>query len=386
MARTSTQSSSVDFVLINEFDSVEQSKLIAEMTLSGLDTSAIESHFVGLLRMGLILCQEVVVTDAMLLDGKFFHMVGPQDLEHRLGLAGQTLGIRVLSSHSTLRQALEAKLADTSFVWQLNSLDSPGFPSRDTQSRWLEWVEAEERGALSMKSFAERPAGSFSDTLKNLLAEPDRLRDLTTTFADDVITTAQSLHTTRSDAFNYFDSLPHAQEEIGGLRDWWNQSYLESIAREQGAAWMSFRSESKSSDNKTFRIWDSLFGKVCEASPAVYSTMFYALDNERQKWHSALTSQSSLGRHRRGNRALAGIAYIVANHLVSSGRLAVGARALMALGLAAIGILLTQVGAENKPELSWIIFAVALAGFPWHEIRTFIKAVRLGRRGVLKIV
>jgi hypothetical protein len=382
---SSTVSGALDFVLINEFDSVEQSKLIAEMTKNGLTPAQTEAHFVGLLRLGLILCREVVITDSMLLDGAFFQMVGPRELEHRLGLSGQSLGIRVLSAHPTLREALDAKKADQDFVWQLDRAGESTFPAPSVEARWQEWVDAETRGALSIRPFAQRPEGSFSRVLGQLLSEPARIRELEAAVPSDVIRTTQTFHTKRSQAFAYFDALDSRQGDIPRLREWWNQNYLEAIAREQGAAWMSFQGGHKKSGQKSFLLWDALLNRVVEASPAVYSTMFFALRHERKKWHDALTSGHQAGRHLRGNQALRGIAYIAANHLAASGRSNVAIRALFTLVLGAIGFFLARVDADKRPELSWVVIAVALAALPWHEVRTLISALKTGRRGVLKI-
>jgi hypothetical protein len=387
MELSAARSHTLDLVLINEFDSVEQTKLIVGMARRGQSPSEIENYFVGLLRMGLILCQEVVVTDAMLLDGRFFQMVSPRELELRLGLTGRPLGIRVLSAHSSLRATLEAKLADKNFFWQLASIESESsFPSPAIQARWQEWIEAEERGSITIRPYADRPDGSFSRTLTSLLNETSRHAHLNSTVEPDVLEKSKSLHDRRSEAFVYFDALRDADHEVTQLRDWWNQSYLEAIAREQGAAWMTFQPSADLSGAKTFRIWDSLLERVSNSSPAVFSTLFYALRSEREKWHGALTAGNSRGRHRRGNRALAGIAYITENHLSAPRRSMVAIRATLTILVGGIAFVLSQTATGKRPELSWLVVVVAIAALPWHEARTLYGAVKSAKTGVLKIV
>ena len=108
------------------------------------------ARVVGALRVAHLIGGEILVTDSMLLDSRFFTTVGPRDLATLLGSPPGDLPLTVLVNGPTVGDALEDKLArGQGFRWQLaGQHQREGWVTPEIRSAWDEWVRAAERGAI----------------------------------------------------------------------------------------------------------------------------------------------------------------------------------------------------------------------------------------------
>lgn len=104
-------------IFVAELDSVATRRLYSDYQLSDVD---VEARLVGALRLAHLVGGEILVTDAMLFDSRFFAELEPGELATLLGASPQRLPLAVLHREPTLGEALEAKIArGPGFRWQL---------------------------------------------------------------------------------------------------------------------------------------------------------------------------------------------------------------------------------------------------------------------------
>ena len=90
-------------IFLTELDSVAMRRLHDDST----DPSRAMARVVGALRVAHLIGGEILVTDSMLLDSRFFTTVGPRDLATLLGSPPGDLPLTVLVNGPTVGDALD---------------------------------------------------------------------------------------------------------------------------------------------------------------------------------------------------------------------------------------------------------------------------------------
>ncbi|EXJ51335.1 hypothetical protein [Microbacterium sp. MRS-1] len=145
MAESTSSLRSGGRLLIAEFDSPAQAR-----SFDDRDPAVALRELTQRLRVGMIVAESVVVTDAMVLDGSYFLALGPSGVLRDLGLSTVQLPLLITGRAISLAQALEDRRADPEHLWA-----SAGFvpsrrwyPPESVLRVWDEWIDAEERGLL----------------------------------------------------------------------------------------------------------------------------------------------------------------------------------------------------------------------------------------------
>lgn len=227
MAESTSSLRSGGRLLIAEFDSPAQAR-----SFDDRDPAVALRELTQRLRVGMIVAESVVVTDAMVLDGAYFLALGPSGVLRDLGLSTVQLPLLITGRAISLAQALEDRRADPEHLWA-----SAGFvpsrrwhPPESVIRVWDEWIDAEERGLLRY----EQQEISSSTVM--------RFGDLPTLSASGKACAARLRRTVkRSVAENMLRLSVLTHEERAVLRDWWSDAYMRLIAENARADWLSFR-------------------------------------------------------------------------------------------------------------------------------------------------
>ncbi|NLS11074.1 hypothetical protein HGQ17_13930 [Nesterenkonia sp. MY13] len=128
-------------IMIADLDSVAQRDRLNQLTTR----AQFEDETLAQIRTSLIISGKLLVTDAMLLDGAFFVHYTPRNLAHALGMAEHQLPLVILSTKDNIRDALESRLENQNFTWQLqvteNHIPEDPWPTPFVQNAWDEWIE-----------------------------------------------------------------------------------------------------------------------------------------------------------------------------------------------------------------------------------------------------
>ncbi len=227
MAESTSSLRSGGRLLIAEFDSPAQAR-----SFDDRDPAVALRELTQRLRVGMIVAESVVVTDAMVLDGAYFLALGPSGVLRDLGLSTVQLPLLITGRAISLAQALEDRRADPEHLWA-----SAGFvpsrrwyPPESVLRVWDEWIDAEERGLLRY----EQQEISSSTVMR--FGDLPTLSVSGTAFAARLRRTAK-----RSVAENMLRLSVLTHEERAVLRDWWSDAYMRLIAENARADWLSFR-------------------------------------------------------------------------------------------------------------------------------------------------
>ena len=381
-------------VLIAELDSVVQHRLQRE-----LGTATAEQHLVGVLRAAHLLAGTVLVTDAMLLDSRFFGSVGPAELAARLGMEPNRLPLSIVSRDGSLRSALEAKLADPGFDWQLGE--------HRPMRTWHAWIAAEEAGYVARETFTAferdgarltKPAFSVSPRLRTRSDHPG---------IAGFIERAGAAGGQRSLVYAEHAALrstlpPEHQLELDRLLRQWNLHYLGAMAVQHHASWITFDPGLTAAmtsaeglaggltggltdgladglaEHDALTISGRLQRLIIEAPPAVYAQMQFAAREASERFKAAPTA-----------RNLRSVAFALDAATSTPGLTASAFGAIASLVLALLGVgfgVLQGVG----PDLSkwWTTAVVVLAGlvtFPWAAVPIFLATRSKHVAGLLAV-
>ncbi len=219
-------------VLIAELDSPAQAHLFQEAERAG-DVRAAIAELTGMLRIGMLVSSEILVTDAMLLDGAYFATLGPEGVMRELGATPGRYPLTITGVHPTLREGLEARLANDDFRWSLPALGGTTEVPADTRRAWDEWLRFVETGIIRY----EQQVGGDAPlrTGPPPAPSPEALLVIAAARLDEV--------RSRSVAWQRIDALPLDDVDKAAVRRWWGDAYLRMIAENAGADWVTFGAE-----------------------------------------------------------------------------------------------------------------------------------------------
>lgn len=352
-------------ILVAEFDSVATRRLYDDF---GQSTAEVESHLIGALRIAHLIGGEILLTDSMLFDSRFFTEVTPSDLAAAIGSVTHRLPLTVLHDEPTLADALDAKRAKGhGFRWQLAGRDAGhDWAGPDIRAAWASWVRASGRGQLQSEPLRSWPDGSPKEPF-------DLDMDLSTEWSDPGIATlvAAARAGNRSAVFDAYDAAlasgpdDDLRNELNRLRGLYNTAYFDAMARQHAADWVSFTGYgdvvAQTPGRTTLRVSGSLVETAAVAPPAIFSQIVFATTDER-----AAFLQTRKRRH------LLALAYR-ANVATSSSDLWGTLRSTMRSAvLALLAVLIAVPGmSEAAGWLPWTTFGVAvLLAVPWDAIST----------------
>jgi hypothetical protein len=350
-------------VLIAELDSLAQRDLE-----SRLGRAATEQHLVGALRAAHLLAGTVLVTDSMLLDSRFFSSVGPRELAARLGTEVSRLPLSIVSKEGSLRTALAAKLADEEFVWQLDD-------DRPLRS-WHAWIAAEEAGYVAAETFTSFDHAGGPIAKPDFVAPPPLRTRSEHPVVAEFVERAGSAEAKRSSVYADHRAARSTveqehQDELDRLHREWNLHYLQAMATQHHASWITFEPEltaALTADGhlagpKTLTISGRLHDLISDAPPAVYAQMRFAARHASDRFKEDPTA-----------RNLRSLAFALDSSTSSPGLRASAFGAIASLVLAVLGLgfgVLDSLGGLSKWWTTVVVVLAGLVTFPWAAVPIF---------------
>lgn len=344
-------------VLIAEFDSIAQAR--AMRPTSDRTVAQSIARLSEQLRVGLMLSERLVVTDAMLLDGKYFQALGPMGVLAELGMSASKFPIVITGVNNTLRGGLEFHLANTEFRWSSGSEWPHGQPTPAVRRVWEEWIQAVESG---MVTYISQDGGAPEIVLPDapaLIATSDTVSHLRTIIR-------------RSDALTYVESQTQlSAAERSAAWEWWNDAYLSALATKVGADWLDFSVATEVSDGNhhLMAIPTSLIEWSGQSSPANFALGFDATTKQREKLHKDPKA-----------RVLRGLSFVATSERTRMPRWRVlaeaGVRVTVALVLILIALPFVPIFDADGPLAWWIFAVVALTTFPFADVLTLLQTLR----------
>lgn len=343
-----------------ELDSVATRRLYRDTEESLAEVDAL---LIGGLRMAYLLSDEILLTAAMVLDSMFFQRVGPSQLAESLGVPRHRLPLRVLYDEASLADALASKLAcGDDFTWQLAGPDPvAGWVTEDIREGWARWIDAEARGDL-----AAEPLTTWPDQTAKVPFE--MVGEVSTLLEDPAaIDLAATTHgRRRSLIFEAYrrsieaNTDKHLRGELRRIRDAYNTSYFDAMARQHEAEWISVTGSvhdvAQASDRAMLRVSGDLVVVTRTLPPAVFAHVLTASTVERSTWLAM--------RRRRDLWALTYKVNAVLTHRGLREDL-LGVLRSVVLALLAVLVAVPELGDQAR-WLPWAIFIVtAMVAVPW---------------------
>ncbi len=347
-------------IFVAELDSVATRRLYSDHQLADVE---VEARLVGALRLAHLVGGEILVTDAMLLDSRFFTELEPGELATLLGASPQRLPLTVLHREPTLAEALEAKVArGPGFRWQLaGPTPAEDWIGPDLRAAWARWVRASERGQIGSEPLLTWPDGTAKPAFRVDL-------DLSSTSeaaeVDELI--ASTSRGDRSAVFDAYDrglasaTDPAVREELRRLRSAYNTAYFDAMARQHRAEWVTFtdtgQAGAQAPGREMMRVSGHLLETATTAPPPVFAQIVHATTAEREAFFD--------GRRRRHLLALAFRAD-AATSVASLWQEVRGVARSIVFALLAVLIAVPGLG-DQAGWLAWSVFAVSvLLAVPW---------------------
>lgn len=330
-------------VLIAELDSPAQAERFARL---GARTATVE--LTGMLRIGVLVSETVLVTEAMLLDGAYFLALGPEGVLSELGASGVRHPLTITGTSGSLSAGLQSRLDNPGFKWSLPGVVSTSEIPSAIRNRWDEWLAAVESGFITYET--------QSRDLPPMRTGPVPIR--TEAALQRVMASGLGDIRFRSDAWRIIDELDLFDDERTDVRRWWNDAYLRMIAENAEADWISFDTDTATPlalgpRDVELPLSSALIAWARGSSPA---TVAVARDASREQ-------QEQLRRRPDWTR-MRNLAFSASQVTATSSRPGVlyGSYAKLAIALVLVALALPglDVGAIDSP-LTWIAFVGVVA-------------------------
>lgn len=349
------------------------------MLISELDSPAQRERFdrdprdaitqlTGMLRIGMLISGDVLVTDAMLLDGEYFMTLGPEGVLRELGGSEARYPLVVTGPHESLREGLEARLADHGFHWSLRRAPVGDEVSADHRRTWDHWLRYVERGLIRYERQVGPPAPMPIGAAP--VRTPEHLQQLHAAKLGEI--------RRRSTALTVIDALPWDEGDRDVIRRWWNDAYLRLIAESAAADWVSFESRAKHAPIRRagdvdLEVSDALMTWARESNPTTIAVAWDATARQRDDLQARPT--------RWRMRNLAFSATQVSSAPSRPGVLSGSALKLIAAAVVvALALPVLQIGGAENPW-AWVAFAAAIATtVPFDALKALIALIRPDRQ------
>lgn len=349
-------------IMVAEFDSVAQA---AALTTQG--QTDFLTRYTGMLRIARLLSSRVMLTDAMLLDGAYFALLGPDRVAAALGAAGGGFPLVVTGTAPSLAEGLAERIAKgDGFRWSLSSapaLWTASGPSGRLHRAWRSWLAAAERGDLTY--IPQQGAAGLAPLWEPRL-ESDAAPGLHRALAQ-VHARSQALALIDADEAG---AVP--ETERVELYRWWEAAYLHGIGRNVDADWISFDAPAGSrpaADRRTLQLPASFLDWATFCSATAYALARDLTRTPRRNLHrnpdakglrELVYAATGPTEPRSRRRTLAGAALSAA-------------LALLLIVFAVPGV---PLGAVDSPW-TWVAFAAAAVGtIPYASLATLASLLR----------
>ena len=364
-------------ILVAELDSLEQASTYLQPRLLDacagprlLTIAEAETEIIGAIRLAHLLGDEVLLTDSMLLDSRFFTTVGPRELASRLGLATTDLPITVMCHpEPSIAAAIRYKVArGRAFEWQLKNWfpDGAEWPPPEVATAWQTWIDAATRGDIRLESLLGEPRGA-KPPLRIDNARREWSHPAAAAFAE--FANGRTHRSEVAQKFKRLASKCRSADERKSLETaWgeWNHAYLDGMARQHGADWVRFRSAAGEAEPETggrtiVRLSGGLLEQAPAMPPSVFGGLLYAARAERMRFLEKRTPWR-----------LHALAYQVDNAMTGTswGTAAAGLAARVLLTIAALLLASPLVESEARSlRAAWLLFAVlVVVTLPWSDV------------------
>lgn len=355
--------SAANRILIAEMDSIAQ-----RARYDTKDHHVATTELSGMLRIGRLVSEHILLTDAMVLDGCYFMRLGPEGVIRELGATEAQFPLTITGHYSSLREGLEVRLANADFVWSLENFRLGHEAPSSITNTWQQWLDYVERGIVRY----EQQNGQF------ILPAGARY-PLRHAGADQLQATLDQT-TGRGAAFATIHEALQEESERARIRNWWNVRYLDGISRVTGADWLSFEPTDEPSRQtgenehirlpKRLRAWAESNGSAT-ISLAWVQTVKQRATLHRKKSHTAL-------------RALTFSAMQVSQAPTRTGVLMDATiKVLIALAVITAEIIGLQV-TNTIPFLSASALTIlVLSTFPFGSLSTLLSSLKPDRHSLL---
>lgn len=360
-----TQAPATRRTMVADFDSVRQRELVEQV-------GPVEAfrRLTAQLRTADLLSEELVVTDAQILDGIFFLLAGPSGIADLLGRSPmEPLPLVVTVRADSLDERLEAMREAADFEWSAEAAarHAEAAGERRATSEMLDrgrvaWLDAARAGTVMVRSQVD---AQFDVT--RFLGKP--------TPPGLPAELAAELHRTpsRSTARALIDQSGLSEGAIRDAHRWWQDAYAAALASQHDATWLTLSHASGrgavavgAGGASSLELNGSMVETLAVVPPAVYSLVA----------HRAMEASASWSRDR-SPAGLRDLAWVVRETVAqpSSWRdhyLATARRLAILAGLA----LVTTIAAFLDVSSKWAavpLVAALLAGIPWGDVSVLIS-------------
>ena len=346
-------------ILIAEFDSVAQAARYAE---NGAEAAT--ADLTGMLRIGRLVAETVLVTDAMLLDGEYFMRLGPEGVLRELGAGDGRFPLTVTGPAETLAAGLEFRRRNAGFAWSLIGVNRGEAVPSAVEARWEDWLGFVDRGLIryeqqppgfTMPAFGELPplsaGGEAAQT--GQMAPAARPGQPGSAQAAGLASSLRNV-VRRSEAFEIIEKAGLHPRDQDRLRAWWNARYLRAIADQAGADWLSFEAagplqHSVRRSDRRIRLPRRLLEWARDANPASIALAWDTTSKQRERL-----------RRRSSWASMRDLAYQATQIASARTRRGVLRDSVLRLLVAAVAVVLAVPGFEAvalENPLTWIVFA-----------------------------
>ncbi|HMR48542.1 MAG TPA: hypothetical protein PKE40_05300 [Arachnia sp.] len=352
----------VSRVLILELDSVRQElRFAAHGYPDPAGTRQAIAEITGMIRAALLVCDRIMLTDSMLLDGAYFAHMSPADVADALGLPVTDLPLTVVCAGESLSEALSRKQSEDSF----ESLKELGVDEPRKHRHWELWAAQEFH--LQIEGYRDFPPltppdpswrGRLSSEAKNLLAEIELLSRRKPVRGR--AKAARRIH-------------PGSAKELEEVYTWWETAYLVAIATALRADWLRFDAPQRRNDGyprqarrgwKRIHVSSDLKDIATEITPA----MFGIIHNQSRTARAKLQAKPS-------ERRMRDLHYAITSTVQQASRPRALTSATVRI-LIAVAALWPATSALPPRLVWWGFFFTILATVPWDAVASVFAALR----------
>lgn len=226
--------------ILFDLDSLSQRELYTQTPNSVVDAP---HALAGIIRAAVLYGDRLVITDSQLFDGSLLLALGPSGLGEILGYMHKTNAVSVSLRADTAADSLAQMRESASFEWQVEAM---GWSQELIARKQRAWVHAIDEGMIAHS--VRPPQPHFADNLRARLEQ---------TVPTQTAAAARSLLggidvklvTSRSEMRAVVAEAAGSEVERDEIRNWWDAAYMDIIAAQHGAYWISATSLGEKQDS-----------------------------------------------------------------------------------------------------------------------------------------